>query len=1437
MTVHKTKYRFSAVFLCTFLIISWFGSAFRVFADDMADNGAADESVVAADESDAAEDEPDAVEDEPADDADEPAATALGDPVAMIAETGESYPSLQDAINAVTGGQTITLLTDTTENVTSSKSYTLNMGGHKIDGGGSGPVYSITGGTVTLQGGTITNGSAGSGGGINISEATVILNGMTVSGNTATKGGGIFCSRGNLTASSLVVSNNSASYLGGGICITDETINSIYYGYSSSVDLRSVRFEGNFIKSDGKSGSGGAALYMSRIKTVTVSGCEFTGNRGVSTSVGSSIITAEDDFGYGGSFTFENCDITGNSAAEYTFYVSGGEDMVYPPTPVTLTFDGCEISGNEAVRAGGIYAYDYSKLTFDDTIVKNNKATGTPGDNTPVSGGIVCRTYDDSFIFNSGAVYDNISENADANDLFLDKGVTISLITANTMNDAAMSADGGFSKYVWQQSNGTFIGTKIELGRPTTSNELNSRDVYSLTAVDASAVPAAEYKGTRYGSVADAIDAAKSEGAGSADIKLLPGIKNGKYTRAFYFDPMIIDIPVVLDLNACTLNAREDILFEVRSGASLKISGTGQLKGPISVKNGGTLSLATDITGLDPDTKNDLSIDLESNQAKLKIDSDFVSCGNLIIKLSDADMTNLNKTIKIGDDFSYVLVENGKDKIEPENIEVVGLNNVLAKITFVGNDIVLVNHSVEEDKFVSSSGNDNDAGTLDQPLKTVWEALKTIPDGGTIYIIDTVNVSSETWDGGNKDVTITRYGDGNYVDGKFDAGGKNMFTVSNSLELMNITIDGGGDSIYNAGSIISLSAGAELTLGNGAVLQNNHVDKTTIIGASIDDYYDRMRVVNASLGGAVYASSRSTINIENGSFVTGCSAFMGGAIYSNGKIYMDGGKFEDNKAEGTYTVDPGTGKDDSKTYRGSGGAIVINGALAEMTMSGGSFINNRASYGGGAISLGTGNYSDFRTSNEKATFTMTGDGGIFSGNTAGSNGGALFVQSSYKAVIEAGEFTGNSCGSGNFGGGAIYVNGGKSGVIDGELWLSNVLITRNTAGRYGGGIAGCNTSGTIINMTGGSVIYRNSGLNGDLKSDISVSTSPTTVGDFNHSKHTQDHFTQFMLDGKPYNWKSSINVNGFVYGDYVSEEYLNSGTGKAVYTDETPSADALNEIKVFITENSAGSSGGGIGSNGSIFIGGPDYISPGEYVPTGTFEVSKTWKGLKDPDKEKKYPSSLKQLNIWVLYVDGDGVVRNKIHNPLISGGDWRESITFELTDIDENCIPVVLEEAVYKDGRHVWFTSDDGRAYEDAVNEIMDTMDKGTAYIWSDDETSPYKGELKSADDGSFTFTNEYIEQFASGSGTPPTEDEDSTKPSEPTDPTIPPTGGPENNESAGTMNASIGEEDISAGSGVLHEEEVKGRNVFAVIVIASAASITAAAVSVNIIRRRRKR
>ena len=99
---------------------------------------------------------------EAANEAAAPAAETSGEGTsAAVAEVNsKSYSSLQSAIDASQDGETVTLLTDATEDVAISKSITLDLGGKTLTNTNAGKAtISVQGGTVSVKNGNVVGGT------------------------------------------------------------------------------------------------------------------------------------------------------------------------------------------------------------------------------------------------------------------------------------------------------------------------------------------------------------------------------------------------------------------------------------------------------------------------------------------------------------------------------------------------------------------------------------------------------------------------------------------------------------------------------------------------------------------------------------------------------------------------------------------------------------------------------------------------------------------------------------------------------------------------------------------------------------------------------------------------------------------------------------------------------------------------------------------------------------------------------------------------------------------------------------------------------------------------------------------------------------------------------------------------------------------------------
>lgn len=472
-----------------------------------------------------------------------------------------------------------------------------------------------------------------------------------------------------------------------------------------------------------------------------------------------------------------------------------------------------------------------------------------------------------------------------------------------------------------------------------------------------------------------------------------------------------------------------------------------------------------------------------------------------------------------------------------------------------------------------ASGNDTNAGTsANAAVKTLERAMALVKDGGTIYISGTVTVTdAQAWDVESK-VTIKR-------DSSFTSGPLITVADGGSLTLSNITINGGsGDpsdnniatnSTYASGKakapLIVVNDGGRLTVNAYAVLEYNSNEPNSSNNKFIESGY-------IGLGGAIYCNGTLTMN---GGLIQYCEAQCGGGVYvEDGNFYLNGGTIDHNYARDIVSYRNRVGN----YHKNAGGGVYV-GDNATMTMTGGTVSNNQSSREGGGISLGWLNRSNNAGIGSYIT-TFTMNGGTITGNYAVSTGGGLNITAGRQAFINAGYFTYNTAdgkeyqdssewvSSGNyvsvFSGGGIYIDAAQWRNYDsdshdgvpGKAVINRALITQNKATNSGGGIAACLTSVNYVygNETNGTAIYNNT------SNEVYVSNGSLELGNT-------------VLGGGSYNWKKS----GSTYDNSLTDNSSAIVKAKELAT-------------VFITNNT-GYLGGGIGCNGLIEIGGEKYES------------------------------------------------------------------------------------------------------------------------------------------------------------------------------------------------------------------------------------------------------
>ena len=418
----------------------------------------------------------------------------------------------------------------------------------------------------------------------------------------------------------------------------------------------------------------------------------------------------------------------------------------------------------------------------------------------------------------------------------------------------------------------------------------------------------------------------------------------------------------------------------------------------------------------------------------------------------------------------------------------------------------------------------------------------------TFLVKGTVNVNQdETWDSGNGR-TIILLRNEEFTDQPI------VNVTGGTLTLGKVVLD--GNALKSSKPIIeSNNTNTTIIIHNGAWLRNND---NAACGA-----WDGLEYVG---GGAIRTKGNI---IMDGGTISGNKACYGSGVHiSCGTFTMTGGSIESNTA---YLA----AKVSNVNYSCGGGVLLTRNAV--MNMSGGSVSGNYADYGSGA-GISVGSLYGVNDSN-RATFHMTG--GEISKNTSRFEGGGLYIQMGSKAYITKGRITENSSQGGvaspNYGGGGIYVNGSHDvyKFPDGELHLSKVLITGNSASTAGGGIAGCGTSTSKIYLTDGSAIYANkAGDNADLNFDY-VSYAAYYGYSYANMEAT---VSPYMFNRTPYNWIDAETNQPVPEADLALIK-------RTVHLRANPGNGAPTTGDVIISGNTAASRGGGIGSNGKIFIG------------------------------------------------------------------------------------------------------------------------------------------------------------------------------------------------------------------------------------------------------------
>lgn len=393
---------------------------------------------------------------------------------------------------------------------------------------------------------------------------------------------------------------------------------------------------------------------------------------------------------------------------------------------------------------------------------------------------------------------------------------------------------------------------------------------------------------------------------------------------------------------------------------------------------------------------------------------------------------------------------------------------------------------------------------------------------------------------------------------------------------------------------------------------------------------------SAYSGGGVFGNA-STVTITNGvisgnSTLASGAGLGGGIMASGGKVTVSGGYITNNRMAKFCNIE-GSG------CHGGAGLAANNGA--HVTISGGQITGNYSEEAGGGVYVTNLNRGDM------AWLDITG-GYIASNVSFRSEGAGIRVGQKVDAMIgdtpdnngtpgSKVYITNNCCMSRfDWGGGGIFVQGdSKKADNAGRLFVYNSYISSNTAGGYGGGVAVCPTGKTLVTNTKGTAIFGNSSARDETNwvdyNSGNNGTPHLSGGGIGDTKKTEDidaygsqtfresGHADFFLAARDNTTPVAV-VSGKMLGN-IDAKYSGSieltnritipangavgvknsiGLTSDVKATDQAVTDAVEgkvqgiKVTTFITGNYSWDHGGGIMSNGNLYLGQPTdtYVYP-----------------------------------------------------------------------------------------------------------------------------------------------------------------------------------------------------------------------------------------------------
>lgn len=474
--------------------------------------------------------------------------------------------------------------------------------------------------------------------------------------------------------------------------------------------------------------------------------------------------------------------------------------------------------------------------------------------------------------------------------------------------------------------------------------------------------------------------------------------------------------------------------------------------------------------------------------------------------------------------------------------------------------------------------------------------------------------------GGGEGLKLINLYNNNGKGGKFNLEG-GVLTQQKGSRVRSLVYAQGGSTVSMSGGYVCGASGSGA--GGGIEIRDNsslNVSGGVTAGNS------------AYSGGGVYANA-STVTITNG-VIAGNSTLnegLGGGIMAEGGIVTVSGGYVTNNRMAKFCGNEGDG------CHGGAGLAANNGA--HVTISGGQITGNYSEEAGGGVyvtDVGRQGWS------RKDTAWLTITGGTIASNVSfRSEGAGIRVGQMVDAMVNGSSkdspvyITNNHCMSRfDWGGGGVFVQGDSNTASNaGRLFVYNSYISANIAGGYGGGVAVCPTGKTLVTNTEGTAIFGNSsaGADYDYHDDYNAQDNTGNEGKPHLSEGGHDKnqdFTAYnknpaifrenghadfflaatghsdpiaavigkMLGGGDAKFSGSIELEKKISipanGGVQVKNSIGLSSGVNAGDDAATAAQGL--ATTFITGNYSWNHGGGIMSNGDLYLGQPadTYVYP-----------------------------------------------------------------------------------------------------------------------------------------------------------------------------------------------------------------------------------------------------